>query len=85
VLTLILTELIQLTLSPLVTAMSSQQPAGSVNQGRQSPPPERQTGAQLNSAPASGKGAESHNAQGTEQSNKDALQVRSPSGQSAIK
>lgn len=43
-------------------------------EGRESPPPETQTGAQLKDAPAHGQGTDS--AENKEQANKEALQVR---------
>lgn len=43
-------------------------------EGRQSPPPERQTGAQQQDPPASGKGTD--NASNKEQTNKESLDVR---------
>lgn len=47
------------------------------SEGRQSPPPERQTGAQLNDPPASGKGTD--DATNKEQVNKEQLEVSFPS------
>ncbi|KAH9998204.1 hypothetical protein F4779DRAFT_605906 [Xylariaceae sp. FL0662B] len=44
------------------------------NEGRQSPPPERQTGAQLNDAPASGQGTDE--APNKKEAMQDQLQVR---------
>ncbi|KAI1423502.1 hypothetical protein F5Y12DRAFT_716303 [Xylaria sp. FL1777] len=45
--------------------------SASQNEGRQSPPPERQTGAQLHDPPASGQGTDS--ADNKEQTNEDQL------------
>ncbi|KAI0103948.1 hypothetical protein GGR51DRAFT_236715 [Nemania sp. FL0031] len=45
--------------------------SASKNEGRQSPPPERQTGAQVHDPPASGKGTDS--ADNKEQINQDQL------------
>ncbi|KAI1175681.1 hypothetical protein F4777DRAFT_549530 [Nemania sp. FL0916] len=45
--------------------------AGSKNEGRQSPPPERQTGAQLHDPPASGQGIDK--ADNKEQANQEQL------------
>jgi len=46
----------------------------SSREGGQSPPPERQTGAQLNEVPASGKGTD--DASGKAETNKSQLEVR---------
>ena len=45
----------------------------SSQEGRQSPPPERQTGAQLNDAPAGGQGTD--NADNKDQTNQSGLDV----------
>ncbi|KAJ8120777.1 hypothetical protein ONZ43_g2602 [Nemania bipapillata] len=47
----------------------------SQNEGRQSPPPERQTGAQMHDPPASGKGTDKFD--NKEQANQDQLKVSS--------
>ncbi|KAI1073709.1 hypothetical protein F5B20DRAFT_566085 [Whalleya microplaca] len=47
------------------------------NEGRQSPPPERQTGAQLNDAPASGHGTD--DAPNKKEAMEDQLKVRTAS------
>ncbi|KAI0870845.1 hypothetical protein GGS24DRAFT_473772 [Hypoxylon argillaceum] len=45
--------------------------SASANEGRESPPPESQTGAQIHDPPASGKGTD--NADNKEQTNQDQL------------
>lgn len=49
--------------------------SASANEGRESPPPESQTGAQIHDPPASGKGTD--NADNKEQTNQDQLRVSS--------
>ncbi|KAK5635386.1 hypothetical protein RRF57_011098 [Xylaria bambusicola] len=48
--------------------------SASKNEGRQSPPPQQQSGAQLHDAPASGQGTD--NANNKDQTNQDQLKVR---------
>ncbi|KAI8944522.1 hypothetical protein F4801DRAFT_571454 [Xylaria longipes] len=54
--------------------------SASKNEGRQSPPPESQTGAQIHETPASGQGTD--NADNKEQTNQDQLKnlTSNPSG-----